>query len=326
MWRLAVVLALAWSAAPEQATLDAIARAAVDVPRLHSLLVSRDGSLVLERYFNGRRATQAANVKSVSKTIISAIVGIAIAEGRIPSVNEPITAYFPELLRAPADAAKRQITVQHLLTMQSGLQSTSGQNYGQWVTSKNWVRHALGRPLETRPGAEMEYSTGNTHLLSAILTRATKRSTWQYAQEVLGKPLGWSLARWPQDPQGIYFGGNDMLLTPRQMVAFGELYLRGGRVGERQIVSKAWVEESWIVRGHSDYNGQGYGYGWWMREFSGEQAYFAWGFGGQYIFVIPSRQLVVVTTSSTAAGEERRTHRRSIFGLLEQVLSATEPS
>lgn len=324
-----IVFALALApagAAPEQTSLEAVATAAADVPRLHSLLVSRNGSLLLERYLNGRRATQHANVKSVSKSVISALVGIAIEQKQIPGVGEPIATYFPEHLRDPKDAGKRAITVEDLLTMRSGLESTSGRNYGAWVTSKNWVRFALSRPLETQPGTEMEYSTGNTHLLSAILTKATKRSTWQYAQEVLARPLGFSLARWPQDPQGIYFGGNDMLFTPRQLVTFGEMYLNRGRHGDRQVVPARWVDDSLIPRGRSDFNDQLYGYGWWMREFAGEQAYFAWGFGGQYVFIIPRLQLVVVTTSSTSTGEERRGHRRTIFGLLEQVITALRPA
>ena len=322
-----IVLALAWaSPAPAQTSLDAVAKAAAEVPRLHSLLVSHNGTLVLERYLNGRRATQHANVKSVSKSVISALVGIALEQGHIPSVREPLATYFRDSLADSKDAAKRAITVEDLLTMRSGLESTSGRNYGAWVTSKNWVRFALSRTLETPPGAEMEYSTGNTHLLSAILTRATKRSTWQYAQEVFGKPLGFSVARWPQDPQGIFFGGNDMLFTPRQLVTFGELYLRRGRHGDRQVVPARWVDDSWIPRGRSDFNDQMYGYGWWMREFAGEQSFFAWGFGGQYVFILPRLQLVVVTTSSTATGEERRGHRRTIFGLLEQIITAVRPA
>ena len=113
--------------------------------------------------------------------------------------------------------------------MRSGLQSTSNRYYGAWVQSGNWVQYALDRPLLAEPGTYMDYSTGSSHLLSAILTKATGKSTWQYAQEVLAKPLGFSLAQWPRDPQGIYFGGNDMLMTPRQMVAFGELYLEEGQ-------------------------------------------------------------------------------------------------
>jgi CubicO group peptidase (beta-lactamase class C family) len=261
-------------------------------------------------------------VKSVSKSIISALVGIAIERGKIPGIREPIGTYFGDLLRAPADAAKRQITIEQLLAMQSGLESTSSRNYGAWVTSRNWVRHALSRELESTPGTEMEYSTGNTHLLSAILVKATGQSTWQFAQSALAKPLGFSLAPWPQDPQGIHFGGNDMLLTPRQMVAFGELYLNRGRAGGAQIVPARWIDESFVPRGRSDYGEQMYGYGWWMRELAGQQAYYAWGFGGQYIFVVPSQQLVVITTSSTATGEERRRHRRTIFDLVEELIVA----
>jgi CubicO group peptidase (beta-lactamase class C family) len=310
---------------------------AAGLPRLHSFLVSHHGTLVVERYFNGRRAAQLANVKSVSKSIISALVGIAIEQRSIPGVRETVQTYFPDVLGGESEAVKRTITIEDLLTMRSGLQSTSGRNYGAWVTSRHWVRHVLSRPMETEPGTEMEYSTGNSHVLSAIVTQATKKSTWQYAQETLAGPLGFTLARWPQDPQGIFFGGNDMLLTPRQMLAFGELYLNRGRaslpaiarqgqaserrLGERQVISSRWIDDSFVPRGRSDYNAQLYGYGWWMREFMGEQAYFAWGYGGQYIFIVPRLQLVVVTTSSTATDEERRGHRRTIFGLLEQVIA-----
>jgi len=308
--------------AQSSASLAAAGTAAAELPRLHSLLVSHRGSLVLERYFNGARATRLANVKSVSKSVISALVGIAIERGKIARVTDPIGPYFPELLRAPADAPKRQITIEQLLTMQSGLESTSSRNYGAWVTSRNWVRYALTRDFHATPGMAMEYSTGNTHLLSAILTKATGMSTWQFAQGALAKPLGFSLAQWPQDPQGIFFGGNDMLLTPRQMVAFGELYLNGGRAGDVQVVPERWIEQSFVPRGRSHYSEQTYGYGWWMREMAGQKAYFAWGFGGQYIFVIPAQQLVVVTTSSTATGEERRSHRRTVLDVVEQLIVA----
>jgi CubicO group peptidase (beta-lactamase class C family) len=316
-----VALALA-PAASAQPSLDAVRQTAAEVPRLHSLLISHQGALIHEQYVNGRRAGQLANVKSVSKSVISTLVGMAIEQGHIPSVREPIATYFSELRTDPKLAPKRAITIEDLLTMRSGLESTSGRNYGAWVTSKNWVRFVLQRALLVEPGTVMEYSTGSSHLLSAILTQATMRSTWQYAQEVLAKPLGFSLARWPQDPQGIYFGGNDMLFTPRQLVTYGELYRNRGRHGNRQIVPARWIDDSFIPRGQSRFNAQLYGYGWWMREFAGEQAYFAWGYGGQYVFLVPRLQLVVVTTSSTTTEEERRGHRRTIFGLLEQVITA----
>ena len=299
---------------------EAIA-AASELPRLHSLLASRRGNVVIERYFNGARAARGANVKSVSKSVISALVGIAIERGLLPGPEAPIRAYFPELT-GERDSRKLAITIDDLLSMRSGLESTSNRNYGAWVQSRNWVRHALARPLLSPPGTEMEYSTGNTHLLSAILTRVTRSSTWQFAQEALARPLGFSLPRWPQDPQGIYFGGNDMLLTPRQMLAFGELYLNGGRAQGRQVVPQRWIEQSFVPRGVSRISGQRYGYGWWMRELAGHQAYFAWGFGGQYIILVPDLQLVVVTTSASTVAEDRRSHRRTLFELVEDLVVA----
>jgi CubicO group peptidase (beta-lactamase class C family) len=274
---------------------------------------------VLERYFNGTRATRPANVKSAAKSIISALVGIAVDRRLIPSVETPIVNWFPTLAK-DRDPRKRTITIEDLLTMRQGLESTSNRNYGAWVQSRNWVQYALARPLLSEPGTEMDYSTGSTHLLSAILTQVTGVSTWQFANEALAKPLGFTLARWPQDPQGIYFGGNDMLLTPRQMLAFGELYLNDGRVGDRQIVPSAWIERSFVPRGRSSWSGQQYGYGWWMRDFGDHRAYFAWGFGGQYIFVVPDLDLVVVTTSSSTVAEDRRSHRRNVFDLVEHLI------
>ena len=303
---------------------------AKDLPRLHSLLVSRRGELVVERYYNGARAPRAANIKSASKSMISALVGIAIERRLIPGVETPIATWFPQLAK-DRDPVKQTITIEDLLTMRSGLESTSNRNYGAWVQSRNWVQHALARPLLNPPGTQMQYSTGNTHLLSAILTAATKKSTWQFANETLAGPLGFTLARWPQDPQGIYFGGNDMLMTPRQMLAFGQMYLARGRVrlradasagqvGERQVVPESWIERSFITRGRSPISDQEYGYGWWMRELGGHRAYYAWGFGGQYIFVVPDLDLVVVTTSSSTVAEDRRSHRRNVFDLVEYLI------
>ncbi len=301
------------------ADLSAALAIADELPRLHSLLVSRRGEIVLERYYNGARASRPANVKSVSKSLISALVGIAIDRGLIDSVETPIATYFPDLSR-DRDAAKRTITVEDLLTMRSGLQSTSNRFYGAWVQSRDWVQHVLSRPLLAPPGVVMDYSTGNTHLLSAILTRVSNGSTWRFAQDALARPLGFDLGQWPRDPQGIYFGGNDMLLTPRQMVAFGELYLNRGRAGARQVVPERWIDRSFVMRARSSWSGEHYGYGWWMRELAGHPAYYAWGFGGQYIFVVPSHDLVVVTTSSSTVAEDRRSHRRTVIDLVGDLI------
>jgi CubicO group peptidase (beta-lactamase class C family) len=292
--------------------------AASELPQLRSLLVSWRGELIAEHYASGGGAARLANIKSASKSIIAALVGIAIERGLIKSLKEPIKTYFPELGQ-DVDRRKQAITVEDLLTMRSGLASTSGRNYGAWVQSGNWVRAVLARPMVSEPGTEMEYSTGSSHLLSAILTRVAGTSTWQFAQDALARPLGMSLARWPQDPQGIYFGGNEMLLTPKQMLAIGELYLKRGDVNGRQIVPASWVDQSCVPRTTSAYDSdRRYGYGWWIQDFDGGTACFAWGYGGQYIFVFRELDLVVTATSSTAVSEERRGHRRRLFELIEE--------
>src|SRR5262245_12523378 len=187
MVALATLLASHGPAAAPAWNRDAIDAAARALPRLRALMVSRGGEVIFEGTYNGARPDTGANIKSASKSIISALVGIAIDRKLIPGVRTPVATYFPDLNQA-TDVRKRDITVEHLLAMRSGLEGTSNRNYGAWVTSRDWVRHALARPMFAAPGEEMEYSTGNTHLLSAILTKATKKSTWQFPNETLGRP------------------------------------------------------------------------------------------------------------------------------------------
>jgi CubicO group peptidase (beta-lactamase class C family) len=321
-WMLLALATCAAAAAP----FDDTVKAGEHMPRLYSLLVSQHGELVLERYFHGARASSYANVKSASKSVISALIGIAIDRKLLPGVDAPIAPYFPELAASSADPRKRRITIEDLLTMRSGLVETN-RGYGAWVRSPDWVHYLLAHSLQSVPGEQMNYNTGNTHLLSAILTKVSGGDTWSFAGKVLAGPLGITLPKWPQDPQGVYFGGNDMLLTPRQMLKFGELYLHRGRAGDRQIVPASWVEASFVPRARSPISGQLYGYGWWITELAGRETEFAWGFGGQYIFIVPSLDLVVVTTSSVALGDDRREHRRALFELVEkQVIGALAPA
>lgn len=303
------------------ALLDTAFRRAVSLPRLRSLLVAQRGTLVRERYFHGATRDRPANLKSASKSVISALVGIAIQRGDITNVRQPIGPFFAKELAANSDRRKEWITIEDLLTMRSGLQTTSFFNYDRWVTSRNWVRFALTQPMVSNPGIEMEYSTGNTHLLSALLTRATKSSTWEYATRHLAKPLGISLPPWERDPQGVYFGGNDMFLTPRAMLAFGNLYLRHGRSADgRQIVPAAWVDSSFAVRTRSGWSGMEYGYGWWARPMAGHDVRLAWGYGGQFIFVVPQLQLTIVATSDPNPTRRGDDHLDAIYDLVEQYI------
>ena len=292
--------------------------AALRLPRLHSLLISHRGELVFEEYYNGADPRRPANMKSASKSFISALIGIAIDEGHIKSVEDPITKYFPEYIFNQTNPDKQLITIENLLTMQSGLETTSNRNYGKWVLSDNWVEFVLNQPLVAKPGTRMLYSTGSTHLLSAILTRASGVNTKEFAQKYLASQLGYSMSYWSRDPQGIYFGGNDMEMTPRQMLAFGELYLNQGVHEGRQIIPTDWVKESYRPHVLSP-RGQGryYGYGWWLRDLAGMLVPVAWGYGGQLIFVVEPLDLVVVATSDSTPGRTRRGHLGRLYNLVE---------
>ncbi len=302
---------------------DVVARAAA-LPRLRSLLVSVEGRLVEERYFHGATAGRAANLKSASKTIIALLVGIALDRGLLKSLEQPIGPFFPQYLKGQPE--KAAITIGDLVTMRAGLEATSGRNYGRWVLSSNWVRHVLQQPFEDEPGGRMIYSTGSSHLLSAILTRVSGMSTLEFARRHLGTPLGITIPAWTRDPQGIYLGGNEMHLRPRDLLKIGELYLNEGRVGERQVVSEEWLRESAVARTISRFSGtRAYGYGWWLRELARYDIVYAWGYGGQFAFVIPDLRAVVVTTSVSDPGTERRDHLDGIYDLVEEwVIPAIE--
>jgi CubicO group peptidase (beta-lactamase class C family) len=182
--------------------------------------------------------------------------------------------------------------------MTTGLEGTSFDNYGPWVASADWVQFALDQPVECRPGACMTYSTGNTHLLAVILARVSGEDLRTYARDVFYGKVGIPLPVWDRDPQGNYLGGNNMALRPRDMVRFGEVYLNGGRYEGEQLVPAEWIERSWEMVTVSPWNGHRYGYLWWSRTFGGERTYFAWGYGGHYLFIVPRLDLVVAVTSS----------------------------
>jgi len=302
----------------DAATMARTIAAASQLPRLRSMVVLRDGEALAEHRFNGGPPLdRPVNIKSASKSVLSALVGIAIERGVLEGVAQPVLS----VLRADApdepDPRLERLTVGNLLSMQAGLERTSGENYGRWVSSANWVRYALSRPFVDEPGGGMLYSTGSSHLLSAMLTRASGRGTHELAQEWLAEPLGISIPQWPRDGQGIYFGGNDMLMSPRAMAAFGELYRQGGVVGGRRILSAKWIEESWTPRAVSPWSGGRYGYGWFVGDAGGYPVRYAWGYGGQMIYIVPDLGLTVVMTSDPG-GSRDGGHIDALHALLSE--------
>ncbi|WP_211099994.1 serine hydrolase domain-containing protein [Acuticoccus kandeliae] len=307
--------------------LAAVLDAAEALAPLETVSIAVEGEVIAERGYRDHRVTSPTNIKSASKAVLSALVGIAIDKGVLEGTDQPVAALLEADLPREPDPRMADVTVGHLLSMQAGLGSTSGPNYGAWVGSRNWVRAALARPFEADPGGPMIYSTGSSHLLSAILTRATGRSTLSLANEWLGPLEGFAIAGWDRDPQGIYMGGNQMAMSPRALLAFGELYRLGGVTpsGER-LLSAEWIEESWARRTRSRFSGDGYGYGWFLRRIGGEDVRFAWGFGGQMLYIVPARGLTVAMTSDANMPSARTGHRDDLHRLLADIIAALPPA
>ncbi len=300
---------------------DAIVEAAYRTGPIKSFMLRRDGELLIETHRAGMRADRTTNVKSVAKSLISLLVGIAIEQQHLRGVEQPIGEFFPDYFKARPDPEKAAITIQDLLTMRAGLESTSRRYYGRWVTSDNWVEYALDRPLVDTPGGDMIYSTGSSHLLSVILTRATGMSTRAFAERYLFEPLGIRLGGWDRDPQGYYFGGNNMALSPSALLEIGTMVMNGGVYDGRQIVPRDWIAESMQVYTRSLFNPYDYGYGWWQRELNGYTVQFAWGNGGQYILMIPALKTVVAIASRSGQGvADSRASRQRLFDFIDNRL------
>lgn len=303
--------------------LEPILKNAESLESLKAVIVSIDGSEAASRAYNGSSLNGSTNIKSASKSVISALVGMAIDRRILEGADQPIASVLRSDFPANPDPRLERVTVGNLLSMQSGLERMSGPNYGRWVSSRNWVRTALGSGFAGEPGGGMLYSTGSTHLLSAILTKASGRSTLALARDWFEPLEGFSIGGWERDPQGIYLGGNQMAMTARSLLAFGELYRRGGVTpdGER-LISQSWIDQSWTQRTNSVFNGDGYGYCWFIKDMAGEKVYYAWGYGGQMLYIVPSKKLSVVMTSREDAPSARTGYRDELHGLMATIISA----
>jgi CubicO group peptidase (beta-lactamase class C family) len=281
---------------------------------VHSIIIYKDGTIPLEAYFGPYNENTSHNMKSTSKGVISALVGIAVREGYIESLDESVLSYFPEY--EADNIEKRDITIRDLLTMSAGLKWRENDFNSMYTffVSKRIAKRVLKQPLVTEPGSTFNYSTGLTHLLSVIVSRASGMSTRQFAQEFLFSPLGIHNVQWEVDRKGYHIGGSELFLTPRAMTKFGVMYLQGGVYSGRQIIPAEWVRESTTTQIEGSFHGARirYGYLWWLdignplftyldeENIDDEQAFLAMGVHGQRIFVHPELDTVVVITADQA--------------------------
>ncbi|PGZ03391.1 6-aminohexanoate hydrolase [Bacillus cereus] len=274
---------------------------------INGMLVIQKGNVIFEKYYNGYGPDDAFHVASVTKTIISALIGICVEKGYIKSVDQKVIEFFPEY-----NVKSSEITVRHLLTM------TAPYPYADWqepleelCTQQDWVQYTLNRAGKGGEIGPFKYSSAGAHLLSAIITSVAGKSAREFANEYLFQPLGMreipnynmkafgfddlfgkDVKGWVHDPNGISTGGWGLTLTARDMVKFGRLYLNEGTYNGNHILSKSWIKES------TEMNENRYGYLWWLREENGVFSYSAMGDGGNVICCIPEEELVVVIASA----------------------------
>ncbi len=307
-----------------QASLAPILDDAARLENLRAIAVWHGGGEIAARGYGRFTPDSPTNIKSASKSIVSALAGIAIDRGHLDGPGQPIAPILRDDLPPDPDPRLATLTLGHLLSMQAGLERQSGANYGAWVSSRNWVRAALAAPFTQDPGGRMQYSTASTHLVSAILTRVTDRTTLDLARDWLGAVPGFAIMGWERDPQGIYLGGNQMAMSTRSLLAFGAMYANGGRAGGRQVVPTDWIAQSWQARTASIFSGQGYGYGWFIGQASGRPVRYGWGYGGQMIYVFPAagRQpaVAIAMTSDPDRPSARTGYRNDLHMLADRIV------
>lgn len=290
------------------------------LPQMHSLMIRRGKETIFAEARRSGGLNRAANIKSCSKSLVALLLGAAIERGEIPSVNARLGDVAPGLIPSDATDGVADITVEDLVTLRAGLESTSGGDYGAWVNSGNWVAYALRQPMVARPGGPMIYSTGSTHVLGAALTETTGMSLLTQARERIGRPMGFEIPEWISDPQGYYFGGNEMALTPHAMLAIATMIRDGGRANGREVVSPDWMRATLQPRTQSPFSGMAYGYGWFLTD-SGY--ILARGYGGQVIAAHPERNLAVAITSDPTRPARSAGYFGDIMDLLDgPILSA----
>ena len=284
--------------------LSSILRKTEKMRYLKSLIIVKNEEWLIEKYMNGGSPNQFYDLRSASKSILSAILGIAIKDGYLDSIDQKVMDFFPEHITDDLDPRVYDLRIRHLITMKSGFKvKENAKAYHQLYNSSDWINHILHLPFITNPGEKFNYHSFNTHLLSATITKATGMSTLEYATQVLFLPLGIPKVLWEKDPKGYYIGGWGMSLKAQDMTKIGLLYLNDGKFQETQVVPSEWVKSSTTERTgmigtyYSGWNKTyGYGYLWWVKKIDGKiDIPFALGHGGQRIAFIPKVNAVMVT-------------------------------
>jgi CubicO group peptidase (beta-lactamase class C family) len=280
---------------------DAFSLAAQN-PNLKCLIVYKDDHIVKERYFHTGDSLSPHDVRSVTKSVMATLIGIAIDKGVIPSEVQSIGGYLQPLV-GPMDSMKANIKISDVLSMSAGFSGNELANpseYNSWFNASDQVAYTLSKPMVSTPGRVFNYDSGVAHLLSAILTQASGISTLQFGESNLFRQLGIADPFWEIDKRGINNGGAGLRLTPYDMLKIGQLYLNKGMYNGSRIISEEWINKVSsfkITTNNAQPFGPSYGYCWWIGNIHSHDYFFANGYGGQFIVVVPDIRLIVIATN-----------------------------
>jgi CubicO group peptidase (beta-lactamase class C family) len=272
---------------------------------IYSLLVFKNGYLVAEDYFNIGSVKQQVNIHSVTKSINSALVGIALEQGCLTSLDQKMMEFFPELTDRITDPRKKQITIKQMLQMRAGYPWEEATAEGTDLLFTGFrPSNLVDVPLAYDPGSDSAYSNLTAHLLGIIVARACQTDLRSFALENLFSPLGIQPGFWQKDWEGNYLGYSDLHLSANDLAKFGLLYLNHGEYNGTQIVPADWVHDSlqiyskktWTVRVGRNWGDNGYGYQWWSIKAGNYRYNLAWGHGGQQIVLLDDLDMVMVVT------------------------------
>ena len=296
-------------------------------PGIESILIAKDGTLVVEEYFYGFERDRPHQLRSMTKSVASILTGIAIQQGLLRGVDERVASFYPVLAEEQNwNERKRRMTVEHLITMTTGFEGDDWDDdfasYKEMSQTPDWIQFATARAVIHEPGESFAYNGSSLMVLTGILESATGMQIPEFANRQLFGPLGIEYARWKKSPKGPVSLGGGLKLLPRDLIKIGQLYLNKGRWGEQQIVFESWVSESERSRNLFWGPRRAYGYLWYKKSFGwfdSIDGYFASGMGGQKLLYAPELSLVVLIT--TGNYDASRTVQLQSFDILARIIA-----
>lgn len=312
------------------------------IPSLGTFIVSQNDRILYEQYFHGANKETVFSVKSVTKSIVSVLAGIAKDKNLLPNLNTPVLKILPEYNISRSrfknisdiegkvlhDSIRNTLTLKNLLTMQGGFDWSDNSKVSTGMFfSGDPVKFVLDLPFEEYPGTVFNYSSGDSHIFGAALAKVVKTSLKQFATENLFRPLKMNVTRWDTDSMNRNFAGSELFMRSEDMLKFGSMILNNGKLAGKQIVSSKWIQESTSEHAKLDSwdvmpNANGYGYYWWRRTTNGHQAFVATGYGGQLICVIPDLKMVIVTTCFLNDKNRGRSEIKRLHYFIDKITKA----